>query len=296
MVKVFSIPAFFIVLREVLEACVVVGIVLAYLKKTGTTQYSKYVWIGAFSGVGLSLALGIAFGIVYWVNDNSLFEGNAEKIFEGVTFLVAAVLLTWMILWIMSMGKKLQQSLEGKVEKIIEDDESTSRRKKILLVGLVGFQVLREGIETFIFITANAGAEDQGGWRAIPIPGILAIIVGLVASYLVFRGMLELDIIKFFYWSSVILVFFAAGLVSYAFHEIQEVDAFGDWEPSEPETGIMLHFGLPRNAAMTRRTNSLPCCELCLGIRILNFRRASQLFFVLDFAHNNNHCDELGCC
>ena len=265
MVQLFSIPAFFIVLREVLEACVVVGIVLAYLKKTGATQYSKYVWLGAFAGVGLSLVAGLGFGIAYWVGGNSIFTGNTEKIFEGVTFLVAAALLTWMILWIMSMGKKLQESLEGEVEKIIEDDDKSSSRKKFMLVGLVGFQVLREGIETFIFIAANAGAEDQGGWKAIPIPGVLAIVIGLLASYLVFRGMLELDILKFFHYSTIILIFFAAGLVSYAFHEIQEVDAFGPWKPAETRDWYNAAFWSTKECCHDKKNEFFAMLRALLG-------------------------------
>lgn len=228
MTKLFDIPAFFIVLREVLEACLVVGIALAYLNRTGATQYRKWVWIGAGVGIGISIIIGLVFGLIFWINDNSVFEGNAEKIFEGVTFLVAAALLTWMIVWMMAMGRQIQEKLEGKVEKIMENDKS-SRRRAFGLASLVGFQVLREGIETFIFISANGSADDRGGWRAIPIPGVLAIFVGLLVSYLVFKGMMQLDIIRFFYVSGILLVAFAAGLVSYAFHEIQETGAFGPW-------------------------------------------------------------------
>ena len=70
MVSLFSIPAFFIVLREVLEACLVVGIALAHLNKTGNTQYRKWVWIGAVSGILVSLAFGIAFAVVYFMRGN----------------------------------------------------------------------------------------------------------------------------------------------------------------------------------------------------------------------------------
>ncbi|KAI0562872.1 iron permease FTR1 [Gracilaria domingensis] len=230
---VFSIPAFFIVLREVLEACLVVGIVLAYINKIGATQYRKYVWYGAIGGIVVSLAAGLAFGIVVWTRGDQLFTGSTEKIFEGITFLVAASLLTWMIVWMMILGKNLRASLEKDVDEIIDDDDKSPLQRKLAIFFMVFVQVLREGIETVIFLIGTANADDSGGWRAIPLAGVLAIIVGIGASYLVFQGLLQLDILKFFLVSSFILMAFAAGLVSHAFHELQEVDWFGAWKPSE---------------------------------------------------------------
>lgn len=232
MVQIFSIPAFFIVLREVLEACLVVGIVLAYLNKIGATQYRKWVWIGAAGGIAGSVAVGLGLGIAFWISGEQGFQGKAEKIFEGVAFLVAAGLLTWMIIWMMAMGKKLRSHMEQKLDTIIESDESDNKRRLSIFL-MVFIQVLREGIETVIFLIGTANADDVGGWKAIPLAGILAIIVGLAASYLVFKGLLTLDIVKFFTISGLVLIAFAAGLVSHAFHEFQEVDAFGPWDPTE---------------------------------------------------------------
>ncbi|KAI0561613.1 High-affinity iron transporter [Gracilaria domingensis] len=251
--SVFSIPAFFIVLREVLEACLVVGIVLAYINKIGATQYRRYVWWGTFGGIAISLIVGLAFGIVVWTRGDQLFKDEAEKIFEGITFLVAASLLTWMIIWMMVLGKNLRTKLEHDVDEIIDDDDKSPLRRKLAIFFMVFVQVLREGIETVIFLIGTANADENGGWRAIPLPGFLAIVVGVGASFLVFRGLLQLDILKFFLVSSFVLMAFAAGLVSHAFHELQEVDWFGPWEPSEERDW---------------RMSSLQCYALCLGIRI----------------------------
>lgn len=229
MVSVFSIPAFFIVLREVMEACLVVGIALAYFNKIGSSQYNRWVWFGAGAGVLVSGSVGIAFAAVYFKNANQILSGSAEKIFEGIAFLVAAALLTWMIVWMMHMGKQLQTHLEHRLETLVDDDERSAGRKKWGVFSMVFIQVLREGIETFIFLFGSANADNYGSWRAIPIPGILAVIVGVTVSFLVFKGLLVLDIQSFFEISSLILIAFAAGLVSHAFHELQEVDWFGTW-------------------------------------------------------------------
>ncbi len=227
MVNLFSVPAFFIVLREVLEACLVVGIVLAYLKKIGNTSLRKYVIWGASAGIALSLVFGIAFVVVFYTRGNLIFSDKNEKIFEGIVFLIAAALLTWMIVWMQQMGRRMQKELEDKIDGYAEDD---SGRGKWGLFAMVFVQVLREGIETWIFLFgATSASDDKNAWRAIPIPGILGVVVGIATSYALFRGLIELDLNALFFWSSIILMLFSAGLTSHAFHELQEVDWFGEW-------------------------------------------------------------------
>lgn len=74
---VFSIPAFFIVLREVLEACLVVGIALAYINKIGATQFKKWIWFGTIAGVVASVITGTIFIIIYFATSDQLFSGKA---------------------------------------------------------------------------------------------------------------------------------------------------------------------------------------------------------------------------
>ena len=226
---VFSVPAFFLVLREVLEACLVIGLVMAYLRKTGATQLTKWVWWAAGLGIGISLTLGLTFSVIFYVKKLRLFEGKGGKIFEGVIFLVAAGLLTWMVIWIAVMGKRLQLGLEERLQGFVEEGGSSG---KWGIFSMVFVHTLREGIETFIFLFGAASAGDTGdgqGWRGVILPGVLAVVVGITISYGLFRGILLLDILQFFFWSSVILMAFSAGLTSHAFHELQEADWFGVW-------------------------------------------------------------------
>lgn len=231
MVAVFSVPAFFIVLREVLEACLVIGVALAYFQRTGATQYNRWVWMGACGGIVVSFIFGITFASIFFVKGNQIFSDRAEKVFEGIMFLIAAGLLTWMVVWMMYMGKQLKSRLEQQLDAIIDDaEEKSPGRKKAGVFTMVFVQVLREGIETFIFLFGSANADEVGGWRSIPLPGILALVVGVTVSYLVFKGLVTIDIQSFFNVSSVILIAFAAGLTSHAFHELQEADWFGLWD------------------------------------------------------------------
>lgn len=227
MAVIFSVSAFFLVLREVLEACLVIGVVLAYLNKCGATHMKKWVWWGTAAGIAISLGVGIAFAVVFYRSGNEIFSGSAEKIFEGFIFLVAAGLLTWMIIWMMLVGKDFQRKMEAQI------DSALSEGSKWSIFFLVGVQVLREGIETFIFLLGAAGADENGGWRAIPIPFIVALVAGILLSFLLFKGLLNMNIRSFFVWSSLLLVAFCAGLVSHAFHEFQEVDWLGPFEEVE---------------------------------------------------------------
>lgn len=240
MVNVFSIPAFFIVLREVLEACLVVGIVLAYLDKTGALHLRKHVWAGAAGGVILSSIIGITFTVFYYTREDQIFSGKAELIFEGFAFLFAAALLTWMILWMLRAGKKLQGNLEAKVDKAIEAEGAGKAAWGVF--AMVFIQVLREGIETFIFLfgAAASGESEDGGvdkeaWKSVILPGFIGLFVGLAIAYFVFKGLVQLDIQAFFLISSIVLMAFAAGLVSHGLHELQEVDWFGPYEMKDGE-------------------------------------------------------------
>eukprot|EP00171_Calliarthron_tuberculosum_P015352 IDg15352t1 len=185
--RYFSVPAFFLVLREVLEACLVVGIMLAYLNKTGNTYLRRYVWFGALTGVLLSLVVGGTFVAVYYTKGKALLKGRAENIFEGVVFLVAAMLLSWGVLWVQSLSRHVQNAVENATDAILDSDDISA--SKLTIFAVVFVQVLREGIETFVFLL---GASGNDKWTAIPIPGVL-------------------------------------GLASQALHELQEANVFGDY-------------------------------------------------------------------
>lgn len=226
---VFTVSAFFVVLREVLEACLVVGIVLAYLNRSGTTHLRRYVWLGAGSAAVLAIACGLAFAILWYTKRREVFKGNAEHIFEGVVFLLAAIIMTWMLLWMMSLRQRIKLDMEETMESIVSRNNPQS--SKFGIFSMVFIQVFREGIEAFIFMVgaASTASSERDAWRGIPLPGILALIVGIGASYAVFRGMVLLDIEVFFFTSSVILMTFSAGLIVHSVRELQEAQWFGRW-------------------------------------------------------------------
>mmetsp|Transcript_86 Transcript_86/g.146 ORF Transcript_86/g.146 Transcript_86/m.146 type:complete len:529 (-) Transcript_86:1702-3288(-) len=252
MTQIFSAAAFFIVLRETLEACLVAGIVFAYLARVGREDLNKYVWWGIGLAIGVSVAIGIALGVVFHTRGDQLFSGKTEYIFEGIVFLVAAALLTWMITWMMYTGKNFRTELEGQVAAKLD-----KKGGKWYLMLMVFLQILREGIETVIFLFGVGSVESSGGWRAVPLPGILGLLVGIVVAILMFKGLLRLNVEAFFLSTSMILVAFAAGLVSRAFHELQEANWFGPYKDKDGNT----IESLQRNWYNATMWSTKACCS-----------------------------------
>jgi high-affinity iron transporter len=189
------IASFIITFREALEAALIVGIVLSYLARTRQTRYRRVVFLAVGAAVAVSLLGAAAFT---WLAGG--FTGRAEEIFEGVTMLVGAGLLTTMILWMMR-----QQHIAAELSEKVATEVAEAHRLGLFF--LVFVSVLREGIETVIFLGAASLAAGTS-------------LVSL--GYLIFAGSRRLELKKFFTVTSVLLILFAAGLVAQGVHELQE--------------------------------------------------------------------------
>jgi high-affinity iron transporter len=198
--------SFIILFRETLEAALVIGIVLGYLVRTGQRECRKSVYLGLTAGVGASV-LG-AFGFQMLAGG---FSGRAEEIFEGITMLAGAVLLTTLIVWIM---RKSAHAAE--LERKVADRVEGPRRTGLFL--LVFFAVLREGIESVIFLSAARFASGQNNLVGAGLGLIAAVGLGCF----LFRGALRINLRSFFTATNILLILFAAGLVAGGIHELQE--------------------------------------------------------------------------
>lgn len=198
-----------ITFRETLEAALVVGIVLAYLEKTKQTKFNSSVYLAIASALLASVLAAVAFETVA-----GGFEGRSEELFEGVTMLLAAALLTTMIVW-MGKQKHVREELERKVgAEVVE-----GHRFGIFM--LVFLSVLREGVETVIFLGATGFRAESGAFGNL-IGGILGIVLALAVGFLLFVQSRRLPIKKFFQATSLLLILFAAGLVAHGVHELEE--------------------------------------------------------------------------
>lgn len=200
------IVSFLITFRETLEMALIVGIVLAFLRRSEAPYiFHRSVWIGVFTAILASTVLAAIF-------DRFLggFEGRQEQIVGGILTLIAAALLTWMIHWMRRQGR-IRQHLEQKVQR--HRDEETL----FGLFLLVFASVLREGIETMIFLNAAASAGHADLFGAMA-----GIILALLLGFLFFAGAHRMQLKWFFRVTSSLLILFAAGLTAHGVHELQE--------------------------------------------------------------------------
>lgn len=200
------IPSFIITFRETLEAALIIGIVLSYLVKTKQTKYNNVVYIG----VALAIVASI-FGAFLFNSLNDGFSGRAEEIFEGITMIIGAVLLTTMILWMMKQ-KHIAAELEQRVASEITETH------KFGLFSLVFVAVLREGIETVIFLQAASFVSTDSNL----IGALFGVGIAITIGYAIFVGSMKINLKKFFNITSILLILFAAGLVAQGVHEFQE--------------------------------------------------------------------------
>lgn len=197
-----------IALREGLEAALIIGIVLGYLRKIGYLEGRRPVWVGVL--VAVLASLGLAF-IIQLVGME--LEGRAEQIFEGTTMFLAVGVLTWMIFWMRYQARLIKTSLEQDVQKAVE----TGTKWGLVLVAFTA--VFREGVETALFLSAAAFAADSQGTL---IGAALGLAAAVLIGYLIYATTVRLNIRLFFNITSVLLLLFAAGLLAHGIHEFQE--------------------------------------------------------------------------
>ena len=200
---------FLIGLREGLEAALVVGILLAYIRKTQRTHLLAPMW----AGVSVAVLLSLSFGALLTFGPQTLtFE--AQEAIGGSPSIISVGFVTWMIFWMAENARMLSAELKGKLDAV-----QTSVWAVVLLAAL---SVGREGLETTLFIwsaTRTAGQEAN----AIPMLGALVgIAIAVVMAWGMMRGMMRINLPRFFTITGAFLVIVAAGVLSYGIHDLQE--------------------------------------------------------------------------
>jgi high-affinity iron transporter len=222
-------------LREGLEASLVVGILLAYLLKTGRRGAVPLLAAGVGSAVVLSLGL----GAVLEFGTGGLDE-DAEELLGGLLSIAAVALVTGMVFWMAATARTLRADLEAGAE-------AAARRGGLAIAVVAFLAVGREGIETALFVWAAAREAVSAPLALLGTLVGLALAVGLGA--LLMRGMLRLDLSRFFTATGAVLIVVAAGVLAYGVHELEEVGVLpessrafdvGGVIPAESVLGVLL--------------------------------------------------------
>ena len=201
-------PTFLIGLREGLEASLVVGILVAYLVKTGRRDALRPLW----GGVAVAIVVSLAFGAVLQFTSASMtFE--AQERFGGIASIVAVGFVTWMVFWMRRTARFLKTELHGKLDSALAIGPVALALTGLLAVG-------REGLETALFLWSAIQSTQSAGEATTS--AFLGLAASVVLGWLFYRGALNLNLKAFFTWTGAALVVVAAGVASYGVHDLQE--------------------------------------------------------------------------
>src|SRR5664280_557417 len=212
------IPTFVIFLREGIEASMIVAILLAYLDKIGQRRHFRDVFLGVAAAMVLVIGGGVAAYLVIKQYDGS----TVQTVFETVTYLVAASVLTYMTFWMQSHSRTMSAELQRRSE------EALNGRARFGL-GLLAFQAVgREGLETMVFTLAivfasSTQAATQAHGQGLLLGAVLGLAVAMAIAYVIFKLGRRLNLGMFFRVIGVVLMVFAAGLLADAVENMQKL-------------------------------------------------------------------------
>jgi high-affinity iron transporter len=213
----FVFGAFVTLLREGFEATLLIAIVLAYLVKIGRREDFRQVWYG----VGAAIAVSLIVAGALFLTAGEL-EGTAEYVFEGTAMWVAVGFLTYMVLWMRRESRTVAQGIRRGVDSAVE------KGSQLALISLVFVMVVREGIETALFIF---GITQTSTPLQVALGAALGIAAAVALGYAVYAGGKRINLGIFFKVTGVLLILVAAGLLAHGVAEFQEAGLLPELMP-----------------------------------------------------------------
>lgn len=202
---------FLIMLREGLEASLIVGIIAGYLTKTGRSAWLPAVWIGVFLAVAFALFAGAGLQLA-----SASFPQKVQEFFEAIVGIVAVIVLMSMVLWMRAAARTMGHDLRASVDKALSESRAAP---EWALIGMVFLAVAREGLETVFFLLAIFQQSPDAG---APLGALLGLIVSVAVGYGIYAGALRLNLGLFFRWTGIFLIFVAAGLLAGSLKALHE--------------------------------------------------------------------------
>ncbi|MEA2139757.1 MAG: high-affinity iron transporter, partial [Solirubrobacteraceae bacterium] len=199
-------PTFVIGLREGVEAALIVGIIAAFLRQDPRGRGAlKFMWIGVGGAIGICVAAGVALEIL-----NQDLPQRQQEGLETIISAFAVGAVTFMILWMRKHARTISKDLRASAAGALAAGTTGA------LVGMAFFAVIREGLETVVFLLAvfqNSDSPASAGAGAL-----LGILCAVAIGTAIYRGGVKLNLARFFRVTGIVLVFVAAGLVASGLH------------------------------------------------------------------------------
>ncbi|QMV74052.1 FTR1 family protein [Comamonas piscis] len=201
---------FLIMLREGIEAALIVGIIASFLRHTGRARLMPAVWAGVFLALGLSLFVGAG---LQWMAAE--FPQKQQELFEGVVGFIAVGMLTGMVFWM----RKASRSIKGELQASVDKALSTSGSASWALIGMVFLAVAREGVESVFFLLAIF--QQSSGWSAAA-GAFLGVALSVLLGIGLYKGGVRINLRQFFRYTGIFILVVAAGLLAGAVRRLHE--------------------------------------------------------------------------
>lgn len=231
---------FLIMLREGLEAALIVGIIASYLRQTGRRQWLPAIWLGVLLAVAMSLFAGAALQLV-----SASFPQKAQELFEAVIGLIAVTVLVGMVFWMRRAARSIKAELQASVDQALERQGGAGTWA---LIGMVFLAVAREGLESVFFLLA---IFQQSTGAAAPVGALLGVLVAIAAGWAIYAGALRLDLRRFFRWTGVFILLVAGGLLSGSVKALHEAGLWNGLQERVYDLGAVLPESSPLGTVLS---------------------------------------------
>jgi high-affinity iron transporter len=207
-------PSLLIMVREGFEAALIVALVLAYLRRIGRADMTRFTLLG----VGAAIAASVMIGVTLQATVGSL-EGAARlQAFAAISLLAAGV-LTWMVFWMRTQSRAIKGHLEQRVGHALE-----AERAGYAVAAVAFLAVLREGIEAALFLVAAATSAAAG---QVVVGGLIGIAIAVFLGFGVYAAGRKMPMRAFFKVSGLVVIVFAAGLAARTVLFLQSAEVIG---------------------------------------------------------------------
>ena len=201
---------FLIMLREGIEAALIVGIIATYLRQTGREAWLPTIWVGVLLAVALSLFAGTAV-----LRASAEFPQRMQEAFEAAIGLVAVAILTWMVFWMRRAARSIKAGLHADVDRAL----TAPRGATWAMLGMAFFAVAREGLEAVFFLLA---IFQQSPGPGAPLAALAGLAVAVGIGIAIYRFGIRIDLRRFFRWTGIFILFVAAGLLAGVLRNLHE--------------------------------------------------------------------------
>jgi high-affinity iron transporter len=204
-----------VTLREGIEVALVIGVLLTYLRRTNRAQYAQCVFFGLGAAVLASVLVALLVQRFGLNPDNPAIEGSV--------MFVAAVLVTSLLVWMFQTGRSVRRRLEHRLDSLVGQAAATTvdYRAALGIFGFAFFMVLREGVETVLFLAALSGTVG-GSPLYNAAGGSLGLLLATLFGVLLVRGSLHINLRRFFNVTGIVLLVLVAKLIAGSLHEFFE--------------------------------------------------------------------------